>query len=81
MVPLSRGAPIAATLTEITMEESYGLEDHSDGEPVHSRDPVCGAVVDEAGAAKTGYAGQMYYFCSVHCQKKFEERPGTYLGA
>jgi P-type Cu+ transporter len=62
------------------MEETYGLKDYSDGKPVLSRDPVCGTTVDEASApAKTGYAGQTYYFCSVDCQKKFEEHPRNYL--
>ena len=63
------------------MEEEYGLKDYSDGNAVYSRDPVCGAAVDEATApGKTGYAGQMYYFCSIDCQKKFEEEPGRYAG-
>jgi Cu+-exporting ATPase len=64
------------------MEETFGLKDYSDGSPVYSRDIVCGAAVDEATApAKTAYAGQTYYFCSVDCQKKFEERPAEYLAA
>ncbi len=63
------------------MEETFGLKDYSDATPVQSRDPVCGATVDEATApGKTGYAGTMYYFCSVDCQKKFEESPGLYIG-
>jgi YHS domain-containing protein len=64
------------------MEETYGLKDYSDGSTTFSRDPVCGAPVDEATApAKTGYAGQMYYFCSVDCQKEFDQHPGAYIGA
>ena len=63
------------------MHEPYGLKDYSDGTPVYSRDPVCGASIDEADApAKTGYAGEPYYFCSVDCQKKFEEHPAEYAG-
>lgn len=63
------------------MEESYGLQDYSDGSPVFSIDPVCGTKVEESRAAgKTGYAGQMYYFCSRDCQIKFEEDPGLYTG-
>jgi Cu+-exporting ATPase len=63
------------------MEETYGLQDYSDGSPVFSIDPVCGARVDEQAArAKTGYAGETFYFCSADCQKTFEEDPGRYIG-
>lgn len=63
------------------MEESFGLRDYSDQSAVFSIDPVCGTKVNEEKAAgKTGYAGQMYYFCSVDCQTKFEEEPGKYIG-
>ncbi len=63
------------------MEETYGLQDYSDQEPVYSVDPVCGMKVNEANApAKTGYAGQMYYFCSADCQEKFQASPGMYIG-
>jgi P-type Cu+ transporter len=63
------------------MEESYGLEDYSDGSEVSSRDPVCGMVVVESRAAgKTGYAGETFYFCSIDCRKRFEEDPGRYIG-
>jgi Cu+-exporting ATPase len=60
---------------------SFGQVDYSDHEPTYSLDPVCGIKLDEAKAAgRTGYAGAMYYFCSVDCQKKFEETPGEYIG-
>jgi YHS domain-containing protein len=63
------------------MEETYGLKDYSDNSPVSSRDPVCGAVVvEDRAAGKTGYAGEMFYFCSKDCQKRFEEEPGRYIG-
>lgn len=63
------------------LEDSYGLQDYSDGSPVYSRDIVCGMSVDEATApAKTEYAGQTYYFCSKHCQVQFENEPGAYIG-
>ena len=63
------------------MEESYGLEDYSDGQPTFSVDPVCGMPVDESkAAAKTGYAGVMYYFCSTDCRTIFEEDPARYAG-
>jgi Cu+-exporting ATPase len=63
------------------MEEPFGLKDYSDDSPVSSRDPVCGAVVVEDHAAgKTGYAGEMFYFCSAECRHRFEENPGLYIG-
>jgi len=63
------------------MHEPFGMEDYSDGTAVCSLDPVCGIAVDEEKAAgKTGYAGQMYYFCSKKCQNDFELAPGYYIG-
>ena len=63
------------------MEESWGLEDYSDEKKTYSIDPVCGARIDEADAtAKTGFAGEMYYFCSAACQTQFEEDPGKFIG-
>jgi YHS domain-containing protein len=52
----------------------WGLEDHSDNSIVSSIDPVCRRQVDEAkAAAKTGYAGAVFYFCSKECQRSFEQ--------
>jgi YHS domain-containing protein len=63
------------------MEETYGLQDYSEGEPTFSVDPVCGMKVEEGKeAGKTTYAGQTFYFCSTHCQKRFEESPGAHIG-
>ena len=63
------------------MEETYGLQDYSDGSLTFSVDPVCGMKVDESRASgKTSYAGQIYYFCSKECQRVFEEQPGHYIG-
>jgi len=43
-------------------------------------DPVCGMTVDPATAAhRTTYEGQMYYFCSAGCQKRFEADPARYV--
>lgn len=61
--------------------KDWGLEDHSDGSPVISIDPVCGRQVNEAKAAgKTAYAGVVYHFCSKECQELFDEAPGEYTG-
>jgi YHS domain-containing protein len=64
----------------IDMEETFGLEDYSEGERTFSVDPVCGASVEESKAAgKTGYAGEMYYFCSADCKRNFELDPAAYV--
>lgn len=42
-------------------------------------DPVCGMQIDESEAV--GYLehkGNTYFFCSVACQRKFEENPEKY---
>jgi P-type Cu+ transporter len=64
------------------MEESYGLQDYSDGQPTFSIDPVCGMKVNEADApgGKTHYAGETYYFCSMFCHNNFGLDPAKYLG-
>ena len=57
------------------------LEDHGPEPPARSVDPVCGMVVEEDRAAgKTGYAGQMYYFCSDACNNEFNSHPDRYAG-
>jgi len=44
------------------------------------KDPVCGMSVDPATSEyRSEHAGQTYYFCSGHCQAKFEASPQTYL--
>jgi P-type Cu+ transporter len=63
------------------MEESFGLKDYSHGEIIRSRDPVCGAIVEEEhSAGKAEYAGEIYYFCSAECKRRFEEDPGEFIG-
>jgi len=43
-------------------------------------DPVCGMQVDrETAAASAEHAGETYYFCSSHCQHKFNSNPQHYL--
>jgi YHS domain-containing protein len=61
--------------------KEWGLEDHSDGSPVISIDPVCGRQVNEARAeGKATYAGVVYHFCSKECHKLFDQAPGEYTG-
>ncbi len=42
-------------------------------------DPVCGMTVDPATARSHAHAGQIYYFCSAGCQRKFAAAPDEYL--
>jgi YHS domain-containing protein len=59
---------------------TYGLGEYREHLPVHTKDPVCGATLDEATAPyKSGYAGEMFYFCSVDCQMRFHDHLGKYL--
>lgn len=44
------------------------------------KDPVCGMDVDPTTAKYTSeYEGQTYVFCSLMCQKAFEDDPRHYL--
>src|ERR1022692_868662 len=44
-----------------------------------TKDPICRITVDEAMALHAEHNGQMFYFCSEHCRKKFpaEAQPAT----
>jgi xanthine dehydrogenase accessory factor len=49
-------------------------------EMADAKDPVCGMMVEIAGARYTAiHAGQVYYFCSAGCQRSFETTPEKYL--
>jgi Cu+-exporting ATPase len=37
-----------------------------------AKDPICGMMVDKATALKSERGGRTYYFCSVGCQRTFE---------
>ena len=44
------------------------------------KDPVCGMEIDSAtAAAKSVYAGKVYYFCSQDEKAKFDKDPEAYL--
>ncbi len=48
--------------------------------PPAVKDPVCGMNVDPATSEyHSEHDAQTYYFCSGHCQAKFEANPQTYL--
>jgi len=40
-----------------------------------TKDPICGMPVDEATALHVERDGETFYFCSDHCQQKFESTP------
>ncbi len=43
-------------------------------------DPVCGMTVDpDTAAGSVTYSGTTHYFCSRHCQQKFEAGPEKYI--
>jgi Cu+-exporting ATPase len=44
-------------------------------------DPVCKMTIDPKSAAGSSeYKGVTYYFCALHCKKKFDADPDVYLG-
>lgn len=44
------------------------------------KDPVCGMAVDPHTAEyRSNHMGKPWYFCSAHCQSKFDETPEKYL--
>lgn len=44
-------------------------------------DPVCNMTIeDENAAGVSEYKGKKYYFCAVHCKKKFDADPEAYVG-
>jgi xanthine dehydrogenase accessory factor len=60
------------------------VEDLQPIEPVtrESRDPVCGMLVDIAGARhRAELGGRVVYFCCPGCKQAFEHDPGRYAAA
>ena len=48
---------------------------------IEARDPVCGMTVHRSTARyMTRHAGERFYFCSGHCQARFEASPDDHLG-
>jgi xanthine dehydrogenase accessory factor len=44
-----------------------------------AKDPVCGMMVEIAGARYTSaHAGQTVYFCSAGCKRSFDKEPEKY---
>lgn len=54
--------------------------DHEQEQDAGTKDPVCGMTVDPHTAEyRTQHAGRTWYFCSEHCQSRFETDPDHYL--
>jgi len=52
------------------------------GAGVREKDPVCGMTVDPSkAAAKQGFRGNTYYFCSKRCADRFAKEPEKFLAA
>ena len=47
--------------------------------PNQAADPVCGMTVQTAGAKSTVLDGDVYYFCSQDCRKKFGAASASYV--
>ena len=48
---------------------------------IEASDPVCGMTVHRSTARyMTRHAGERFYFCSGHCQERFEASPDDHLG-
>ena len=46
------------------------------------KDPVCGMDVDpDATEHRSEHDGRPYYFCSAHCEAKFDDNPTEYVDA
>jgi membrane fusion protein, copper/silver efflux system len=67
--------------SESRMRMPEGTSAMSDAKTEKAKDLVCGMDVDPkaAGALKTQYKGETYYFCSEMCKKSFEANPEKYI--
>ncbi|MDN3519818.1 heavy metal translocating P-type ATPase [Aquisalimonas lutea] len=62
------------------MSDRQCAHDHEQKHDPGTRDPVCGMTVDPRTAEhRSQHAGRSWYFCSAHCQSKFETDPDYYL--
>jgi Cu+-exporting ATPase len=59
------------------MDDVTGRKAQQQGTGVQ-RDPVCGMEVKPDAPFHADHEGTTYYFCSEHCQIKFEAKPASY---
>ena len=63
-----------------THDHAHATAHGTDDAGLLVKDPVCGMDVDPHHAAgQAEHRGRTYYFCSSHCQAKFEADPDQYL--
>jgi xanthine dehydrogenase accessory factor len=66
--------------TETVKEPSADSEAGVPADEQTARDPVCGMIVEIAGARQhSSYNGQDFYFCCPACKRLFESDPQHYL--
>ena len=63
----------------------HGEHEHSNQQYDHKHhsqpliDPVCGMTVEATSPHRSQLNGHDYYFCSAHCEHKFNENPDQYI--
>jgi heavy metal translocating P-type ATPase len=63
----------------VDMSHDHAMRHDVTAPPV-ARDPVCGMDVDPATSEhQVEHDGSTYYFCSTHCQARFEAKPAEYV--
>jgi xanthine dehydrogenase accessory factor len=82
------GQPVPPEHSDHAGHEHHDEHDHSThapsaaAQPGTAIDPVCGMVVEIAGARYTAeHAGQTYYFCCPGCRRTFQKDPAKYVTA
>jgi len=55
------------------------MSEVDDSGTIRPVDPVCGMSVDPQSRFTARHQGAAYFFCSEHCQKKFESTPTAYV--
>ncbi len=71
-VPDATGAPVSALAPQAPEQGMPMQAALRRAQPGQARDPICGMMVDKAGALSSERGGRSYYFCSVGCQRTFE---------
>ena len=46
---------------------------------MEQRDPVCGMMIEKAGALRAHFRNETYYFCSQKCHDKFLSHPESFI--
>lgn len=78
---------ILAEIVQVSRQSAVGSNQLSVAAPtmaevVEAKDPVCGMMVEIAGARYTTvYNEETYYFCCAGCKRSFEKEPHRYLPA